>query len=480
MPIQKLLLGPLIGGLSHDTANLWGRAAGPATLRAWLATKADLSDVQPAGDTDLDESSGFAGIVPLSGLKPDTTYFYALTLDPESRPPDSDFHSFKTFPPPGETHSFSFVFGSCFRPRNKNAGETFTEIENYRIAEDLRFILMIGDQIYADQWEYNGLGKVAVSKDDYRKVYEYTWSRPSLHNLLSNLPVFMILDDHDVDDDWHWLDFDRRWAALPPWDQVSRWLKGRPPQERHLPLHRVRDALQVYWEHQGMHAPSMYLPPKRNLANQYELRPHDPGSLAYTFYYGKAAFFVMDTRTMRVRGKHGNAMLGEGQWHALEEWLLEVKDTYPVKFLVTSSALMFTMFGDFARDRWSGFKKERDRLLHFLAREGIEGVYFLAGDLHSAHAVSAQLYGPNEKRIPIWEFCSSPFEQAPNWFSKLTFVPIMSSALRKQKLHFDIDAINFGVVHVNFDDPQKPKVEFELHYENNGMWQTRTTITEVK
>jgi len=314
------------------------------------------------------------------------------------------------------------------------------------------------------------LNRVAVSKDDYRQVYQHTWSKEPFRNLLKNLPIYMTLDDHEVDDDWHWLDTNRRWAHIPITDVLIRILNGFGPESWNLPLHRVRDALQAYWEHQGMHAPLMLLPPRLNFASQYELRPHDPGSLAYTFYYGAAAFFVMDTRTMRVRSRGYNTILGEGQWQALEEWLMAVKDTYPVKFIISSAAMLFNLFGDVARDRWSGFPKERERLLKFLAENAIEGVHVLAGDLHSGHATSAELLAPN-KSIPIWEFCSTPFEQKPNPLSKLFHYRVRSRAIQGHRYHFIHRHINFGVLDVQFDSTGRPRVRFDLHYEDDdGQW----------
>ena len=59
-------------------------------------------------------------------------------------------------------------------------------------------------------------------------------------------------------------------------------------------------------------------------------------------------------------------MLGDGQWQILKEWLLNVRDKYPVKFLVSSSSVLDSMFGDFLGDRWSGFRAERDTLLNFI------------------------------------------------------------------------------------------------------------------
>ncbi len=427
--MKELILGPIVGGLSPDRAYLWGRANGPAKLYAWLSRQPDLSEAVLAGvSLPLSADNAFAGVAVLHELHPQTRYYYALSLDEQPPPPGKHPH-FTTFPLPGELKSFSFVFGSCFRPADQNGGQTFSAIEAMRrAAEDeparaLRFMLHIGDQIYADAYAHNGIGKIACSLEEYRAVYAYTWSRPPLQHLMANLPAFMTLDDHEVDDDWRWTDNTRQNANIPWWDKVSRRLKGFALDERRLPLQRVQNALQAYWEHQGMHAPGFELPPEVNAAGQYELRPQDPGSLAYSFMYGAAAFFVLDTRSMRVRGPGERSMLGEGQWQALEDWLNAVKDAYPVKFIVTSCALLYRLFLDIPQDRWSGFPLERNRLLGLLAEKGIENVYLLAGDLHAAHAVRAELYGPHGRSLPLWEFCSTPFEQKPSRSSPFLYNP---------------------------------------------------------
>jgi len=463
--MNDLLLGPIIGGLAHDHAHLWGRANGPGLLHAWLGFQPDLSDSHAVGDSlPVTEATGYAGVSVVRGLQPNTRYYYTLTLSEEPPgPPAGEYPSFTTLPLPGTPVPFSFAFGSCFRPENADGGRIFHAIDECRKSEALRFILLQGDQIYADAFEYNGIGKVACNLQEYRDVYAYTWSRPPFRELLMNLPAYMILDDHEVDDDWHWLDNSRRWAAIPWWDQLERWLKGRPPQERHLPLKRVQDALQAYWEHQGMHAPGFELPPQLNIAGQYELLSQDPGSLAYTFTFGAAAFFVLDTRTMRVCSRGERTMLGEGQWQALKNWLKAVKDAYPVKFLVTSCSMLYPMWSDIPRDRWSGFPDERDRLLHYLAANGIEGVYLLAGDLHSSHAVYAELYGPEGHPLPLWEFCSTPFEQGPNRMARYTYAPVRSGPVRTTRREFYVGECNFGVVQVSFTERAQSRVKFQVY-----------------
>jgi alkaline phosphatase D len=387
-----------------------------------------------------------------------------LTLDESPPAPlQSPYPEFTTFPVPGELASFSFAFGSCFRPANEDGGQIFHAVDRLRREQDLRFILLLGDQIYADAYPYNSLGKVACSLDDYRQVYAYTWSRPALRHLLMNLPAFMILDDHEVDDDWSWVDPERRRARIPLWARLERWLHRRSRQECQISPQRVRDALQAYWEHQGLHAPPLVQPLRLNQAQQYSLASDDPGSLAYTFAYGGAAFFVMDTRTMRVRGRRGHTMLGASQWTALENWLLSTRDHYPVKFLVTSCAFLFQVWADFLLDRWSGYPEERARLLNFITDHGIEGVYLLTGDLHSAHALCVELDNPTGTTLPLWEFCSSPFEQVTNWYSRYGFKPLKSSLVVHQELRFVVDRLNFGVISVSPGPERRPKVVFSLY-----------------
>jgi alkaline phosphatase D len=443
-------------------------------LHVWLGLEPDLSDAQLVGKSlPLNKTDGYAGVAPVDGLTPDTHYHYALTL--YANPPDpyqSPYPEFTTFPQDGEPKSFAFAFGSCFRPEDEKGGKIFAALEEQRVRDNLRFILLVGDQIYADTFEYNSIDKVACTLDDYRAVYAYTWTRPHFRELMANMPAFMILDDHEVDDDWFWRDRNRQWAVIPWWDHFMRWINGRPPEERYLPRKRVLGAMQAYWEHQGMHAPPFVAPPTLTPKGQYDLDNGIPGALAYTFNYGVAAFFVMDTRTQRVKEYGVRQMLGGDQWQAIENWLLEVKDTYAVKFLVTSSAMLFQLRFDFPADRWSAFPEERSRLLHFIAANGIEGVYIIAGDMHSAHAVRAELYGPEGQSLPVWEFCSSPFDQEANKWAKILYRPLRGGPVRDSQLKFIIQEKNFGVVWVDFPLGDKPHVQFEVYGETGKLIDT--------
>ena len=229
MKNTELLLGPLVGGLSHDSVKTWGRASRAATLHAWLL---DGEQVKQVGKTRVDGKTGFAGVVEIKDLQPETWYRYALTLSNEP-PPTASFGRFKTAPAPKQFKSFSFAFGSCFLPYTSEPGLTFQRIS--RMHGRTSFLLMVGDQIYADLWNHNGLkDHIALDKDDYSKVYRYAWSNNHMRELLKNTPVFMTLDDHEVDNDWHWKDSNRTEAAIPFYIRFKRWRKGRPTEERKL------------------------------------------------------------------------------------------------------------------------------------------------------------------------------------------------------------------------------------------------------
>jgi hypothetical protein len=133
---------------------------------------------------------------------------------------------------------------------------------------------------------------------------------------------------------------------------------------------------------------------------------------------------------------------------------------------------------DIPRDRWSGFRKERSRLLSLLASEGVENVYFLAGDLHSSHAIKATLAGPGGRALPVWEFCSTPFEQTPNRYARLLYRQIKSASVTRVDCRFIVMENNFGLVRVNFDTSGRPQVTFDVYSERGELLHSVTEANQ--
>ncbi|GEM_PF-681200 len=481
-------LGPLVGGLGPNQANLWAKvrpedlasAGGSNQLHGWIATKEDFSDaILAAQSYPLGAETDYAGVVPLRNLDPGTCYWYALSLV-QVKPPAPDGH-FTTFPEDGQPSPFAFAVGSCFLPKGNDCERAFRKLVEVTTAhqgqiDEPRFMLMIGDQIYADQYPLNGIPKVATSLADYRAVYNHTWADPEMRKLMAILPAYMALDDHEVDDDWAWWDEAHTRAYNSPLERFLRFIMGRPVEERVISPTRIQAALEACWEHQYMHADGFIQPFRFDADYNYIVTGPDPGSLAYTFNYGAAAFFVMDTRTCRVRDLRNIHMLGDTQKGLLKDWLLRVNQTHQVKFLVTSSAFLFELWVDIARDRWIGYKAERNDLLKFIAGNNIRDVCFIAGDLHSGHALSVDLQGADGNPIRVWEFCASPFMQKIGPFT-WSYKKIRSPNIipGSQDKHFCHPNINFGVVKVEYENGV-PHIQYDLYYENKaGEWIPDTT-----
>jgi phosphodiesterase/alkaline phosphatase D-like protein len=74
MNAPRLILGPMTGGLTSTSTNLWGRADKPATLYGWISQNPELADAVQAGETKLEEDDGCTGIIPVRNLSPETIY----------------------------------------------------------------------------------------------------------------------------------------------------------------------------------------------------------------------------------------------------------------------------------------------------------------------------------------------------------------------------------------------------------------------
>jgi hypothetical protein len=103
----------------------------------------------------------------------------------------------------------------------KKYGTDALEAYAVRIAEDPGdgrpdLMLMLGDQVYADETTEFTQRRIATRRDlgkpphgqvadfeEYTWLYLESWSDPGIRWLLSTLPTAMIFDDHDVHDDWN-------------------------------------------------------------------------------------------------------------------------------------------------------------------------------------------------------------------------------------------------------------------------------------
>ncbi|EPQ25985.1 uncharacterized protein PFL1_06440 [Pseudozyma flocculosa PF-1] len=290
----------------------------------------------------------------------------------------------------------------------------------------LRFLLQLGDLIYADVPHYGG-----PTKDAYRKLYRNLFASDSFRRVYENLPTIGIYDDHEVVNNWSGKTAD------------GTTLESFPP------------ANTAWKEYVGLANPD----------------PLDEGENYYTFRYGgSAAFFVMDTRKHRSHYQQDDdedkTMLGERQKDALLRWLGAVNSTSVFKFVV-SSVPFNTLWGgpldwDGQKDSWAAYMSERGQLASVM--QYVPNLIVLSGDRHEFAATSI--------RDTITEFSTSPLS--------MFYLPIRTlaedhgaGAWGEDKLYKYIPDGNhkWSEFEVDTRDPYKPVVRVSVQVDGKEAWQ---------
>ncbi|MDP1579445.1 MAG: alkaline phosphatase D family protein, partial [Candidatus Didemnitutus sp.] len=238
-----VLRGPWSGAVTHDSAVVVAKLATLAN-GAWLelSHSVDFGEVTrvealPALAEQSPEIARFA----LTGLSPNTPYYYRVRLADVPRDPSDDrsHGTFTTFPPPLTPSSFHFAFASCARTGSTH--QVFRQIA----LQGPSFYLMTGDLHYEDiSWNH---------LPSFRSAYDTVLGSERQRALYRMVPIIYTWDDHDF---------------------------GPNGSDRHSPSRAASHA--VYRE---------YVP-------HYPLAaPGDDGPIAQAFTFGRVRFLVLDTRS---------------------------------------------------------------------------------------------------------------------------------------------------------------------------------------
>jgi alkaline phosphatase D len=357
---------------------------------------------------------------------PDIEKIKGELLGPNFRPEACEA-TFRTFPAaaaqgPVEP-KMSFLLGSCRYPgllwKIKEADLIFgpmrAHFQDGPLGNAARYTMMCGDQIYADMLNRMIPILRADTFDEFQERYLTAYGAPNLRQLLRSSTTYMILDDHEIEDNW-------------TQDRLR-------DEGKHL-LFNI--AIGAYQSYQWSHSPRTF------------------GQLFYyTFECGGYPTFVLDTRTQRFKddqvGLRDNHMLGRpsidsnhpGQLQRLLDWLsIQQKQRNDVpKFIVTSSVFVPNdmseriapvrgvvtgagkaktatnmLFGEYwNRDRrddsdsWPAFPNTRLALLQHIVKNGIQNVVFLAGDIHCSNTATIEFDGKGAKGLKAFSVTSSAF-----------------------------------------------------------------------
>ena len=310
---------------------------------------------------------------------------------------------FRTFPAADQVaDALAFLIGSCRYPgllwKVKESDQIFGPMLAAMTGEQggvrPRFVVMAGDQIYADAFNKIIPIGLADTHEEFTDRYQRAFGSLNMRRLLRNATTYMILDDHEIEDNW---------------------CQGRIRKPSKKMLFNL--AIGAYMSYQWSHGP-------RSFGRR----------LYYQFESGGYPFFTLDTRTQRYiddvpDSLADNHMLGRpaldpaepGQLEVLCAWLARQQQTRGnvPKFIVTSSVFVpnpVSAIGGASvaaiedTDSWPAFPNTRRAILRTIVAHGVQNVVFLAGDVHCSHV--AQMYfrgGHDCERLRAFSVVSSAF-----------------------------------------------------------------------
>jgi len=457
-------LGPLVGSTTDVSCRLWIRAGDPEDMGIRLNSDrrtVGVLAVLQEGDTKLEplpvyyfrlhrefdrtgvfelgRHTSMEAKSPSPPLRPDTPYhvaFGTLTLDdpfvddenvpddviasrlPDpgvwaeelAKMPESARASFRTFPAAsaGPGPALAFILGSCRYPgflwKVKQADRSFAPIRRQLGPHDgspeARLVLMVGDQIYADVLNKALPIARADTFAEFQERYLTAFGSFNMRQLLRSAPHYMILDDHEIEDNW---------------------IQDRLQKEAKHQLFNV--AISAYRSYQWIHAP-----------HPFGSRPDAPtgNRLYYTVDCAGYPFFVLDTRTQRTRGPQpddlsDNHLLGrpafEGdepdQLTRLVTWLQRMQDERKnvPKFVVAPSVFVPNDVNERwgtgrtpedvkrldASDSWPAYPETRRAILDAIVAGTVQNVVFLSGDIHCSN-IAVMSFRQRGRDLPIRAF----------------------------------------------------------------------------
>ena len=400
MKLKPLTVGPIVGETTSSRARIWGRGDtdvihgqprrcfGALRYRrqgetAWLAPR--IFKMNPNFD--------MTGVAVLTRLEEESRYEYEMGFffadvelsDASFRETNDDGTSVWSDASRGHFRTASddarkprtIVLGSCRYLLKTFLGDFFdnrgdktfrTILEQIRAGREVHQLIMVGDQIYADD-----LRIIAPDRtlEQFYERYRTAFSQEHIRELMSRVPTYMTLDDHEIEDNWPQRASEQDWKTLFP------------------------VAIHAYQTYQLSHGPCIPVRGRRLTGT--------PKELWYDYTDGCCDVFVTDSRTERVLDPGARAMLGATQMRALKRFLSNGAER--AKIVVTSVPFFPDSRIGGAEDRWSGFEAQRIELLEYIETREIQRVVFFSGDVHAS--LSAELVSPSG--LKIVSVIASPF-----------------------------------------------------------------------
>jgi hypothetical protein len=462
--VPALVLGPIVRYVDDRVATVW--------LQADAACEVEILGARDR--TWCVDGLHFALVV-VEGLVPGEDQSYAVRLDGEVVWPEAG----SVFPAStirlldaGQPRDV--VFGSCriTRPHEPpyvlsaeedDAGQGIDALRAYalRVAHSggaaacPDMLLMLGDQIYADQPSPALRERLAARErpagapdgelgdfTEYALAYAEAWSEPAIRWLLSTVPVTMVFDDHEIHAEWRisedWLDE----MNAEPWFDAH-----------------IRAGLMAYWvfQHLGNLSPAamaeggLYDEIRFSgdaaalLASRMDTEGRQLGHSRWSFArdLGDARLVVVDSRAGRQVAPGRRELVQDEEW----AWI-RAQASRPARHLLLASSVPFllapgvhhveafdealadgawgrlgALAGEKLRrvavmDHWASFQRTFHRLAalldevaHGRAGEAPAAIVLLSGDVHHCYLAEVGFPPGGGPRSRVWQAVCSAFRK---------------------------------------------------------------------
>ena len=267
---------------------------------------------------------------------------------------------------------------------NEVSGASYERLGKLLVEEGPRgpqCLLLVGDQIYVDGTA--GLFDPTSQFDRYVRPYQLLYRMPQARDVLRRLPVYTMMDDHEI---------------------VNNW-EPRIDERRTDPA--LIDGRHAYVKFQRRAGPDLTAPVGESRF-----------PLWYPFEVGRFRLFMTDTRTERTsrtaRTIASARIMSKDQMSSLLKWLSEPgPDGRDAPKVIASPSILLPRHSRAVQrglpvsalrsDGWDGYPGSLHQVLAHIAREKIRNVVFVSGDEHLSHCPDRACEAQNE---PVVVHCS--------------------------------------------------------------------------
>lgn len=448
--------GVASGDPLSDRVILWTRVSPSADLRQeldvswWVALEPSAASPVRSGQTTASVERDYTVKLDVSGLAPDTSYYFGFTSQGER----SAVGRTRTLPIEN-VEQVRLAVTSC---ANYPQGY-FNAYRDIAQTEDLHAVLSLGDYLYEYANDEYGDGaaldrvpapnREIVTLGDYRARHAQYKTDVDLQAAHAAHPWIVIWDDHE--------------SANDSWQGGAQ--NHNPEQGEGGWAPRRAAAIKAYYEWM----------PIREV----------PTGLFRSFRFGDLADLVMlDTRLegrdeqvarddFAAASDPSRTLLGPVQESLFLDHLSHTQSTQ-VQWKIVGQQVVFAPATDgvtsFNPDSWDGYTAARSRVVNHIDEQGIDNVIILTGDVHSAWAMEVPSEGGDKNHAV--EFVTPAVSSPPLASTSQVMKDLVARAESELEHVRYIDGLNNGYLVVEVDH-QRARAEWMYTGERQERGATR-------